>query len=167
MTGEVAAESAHGSVVAAGLAGQGSVSGGVDGLELGVRGFGLGGALGGLDPEDLQVGERGAELLLREGLALLELAQDGHHLVAQPALLGVGAQEQADVGERRGMGMVRHAGRPCLEGESGIFPASTGWRAGFRTWGEFPRFLGEMSGGGLAGAQAADPDLPMRKQRCT
>ena len=79
-----------------------------------MRGFGLGGALSGLDPEDLEVGQRGAELLLGDGVGLLELAQDGQDLVAQPALLGVGAQQQADVGERGGIVVVAgHAKRPC------------------------------------------------------
>ena len=69
-------------------------------FELGVGRVGLGGALGGLDPEDLEIGERGPELILREPVALLELAQDGADLEAQPALLGVGPQQQADVGGR-------------------------------------------------------------------
>jgi hypothetical protein len=113
VAGDGVAKRADSRVVAARLAGQGSFSGGVDGLEIGVRGFGLGGALGGLDPEDLQVGQRGAELLLGEGITLLELAQQGDHLVTQPALLGVGPQEQADVGEGGGIGMVCHEERPC------------------------------------------------------
>ena len=67
-------------------------------MQLGAGGVGLGGALAGLDPEHLEVGEGGAELFLGERVALLELAQDGHDLVAQPALLAVRAQQQADVG---------------------------------------------------------------------
>ena len=67
------------------------------GVELGVGCIGLRGAAGGLDPDDLEVGERGAELLLGERVTLLELAQDGYDLTAQPALLGVGTQQQTDV----------------------------------------------------------------------
>jgi len=67
--------------------------GALGGFELGVGGVGLGGSLGCLDPKDLEVGERGAELLLGKGVALAQLAQDGTHLHAQPALLGVGPQE--------------------------------------------------------------------------
>jgi len=84
-------------VVAAGLVVQARVGVGGAGLELGVGGVGLGRPLGGLDPEDLQVGERGAELFLGEEVTLLELAQHGQDLVAQPALLGVGAQQKADI----------------------------------------------------------------------
>ena len=63
------------------------------------RGVGLGAALGGLDPEDLEVGERGAELLLGQRTSGRSSSRStGTHLVAQPALLGVGAQQQADVG---------------------------------------------------------------------
>jgi hypothetical protein len=107
------AQGAHGGVVATGLAGQGPVPVGGGCVELSIGGVGLGGAASGLDPDDLQIGERGAELLLWERVGLLELAQDGHHLVAQPALLGMSAQEQTDIRGRRKVGIVGHARHPC------------------------------------------------------
>jgi hypothetical protein len=39
--------------------------------QMGVGRIGLGGALGGLDPEDFEVGQRGPELLFRQSVALL------------------------------------------------------------------------------------------------
>jgi hypothetical protein len=63
--------------------------------ELDVGRVGLAGSLGGLDPEDLEVGEGRTELFFGKGLTLLELAQDGQDLVTEPALLGVRAQEEA------------------------------------------------------------------------
>jgi hypothetical protein len=119
------AQGENGHAVAAGVGGQrpGAVGGrgvglggALGGLELGVGGVGLGGALGGLDPEDLEVGERGAELLFGEGVALLQLTQDGTDFQAQPALLGVGTQEQTDIGWGGWIGIVGHAKRPCSTG---------------------------------------------------
>ena len=139
LTREHIAKGPHSRVVAASLAGQrpaaiveraivergvrlnaGGVGlGGVFGsLELSVGGVGLGRPLGGLDPEDLEVGERRAELLLREGVALLQLAQDGADFVAQPALLGVGTQEQADVRWGRWIGIVGHASIRARQGST-------------------------------------------------
>ena len=63
------------------------------GLERRVGGVGLRGALRRLDPEDLEVGQRSAELLLGERVGLLQLTQHGIQFQAQPALLGVSAQE--------------------------------------------------------------------------
>ena len=48
MKGQVGADGAHDGMVAAGLARQGPVPGGVDRVELRVRRFGLGGARGSL-----------------------------------------------------------------------------------------------------------------------
>ena len=86
----------------------------MDGVELGVSGLGLGRALGGLEPEDLQIGEGGAELLFGEELAVLELAEDRHELMAEPALLGVSTEQQTDVGEGIWIGVAGHVERPCL-----------------------------------------------------
>jgi hypothetical protein len=153
------AERAHRGVVAASLARQGAVARRVDCLQVGICGFGLGGALGGLDPEDLQVGERRAELLLRERLALVELPYDREDLVVQPALLGVGTEEQTDVGEGSGVGLGGHGWRPwAVAREVGLFPDSTGSSVGFRTSAEFPRFSGQSARVG-ARAQAEGADL--------
>ena len=161
VAGDGVAQSAHGSVVAARLAGEGSVSRGVDGLEICVRRVGLGGALGGLGPEDLQVGQRGVELLLGKGVTLFELAQDGQDFVAQPALLGVGAQQQADIGEVRGVGMVCHAEHPCSiwvcsglrRGGAGALEHGVSFHASWKT-----------PGVARARAQAAVLYRPMRAQ---
>ncbi len=95
---ESIAERPYGGVVTASDAGQRAVLDGVlAGLELSMGRVGLRGAHGGLDREDLEVGERRTELLLGNGAGLLQLAQDGAYLEDQPALLSVGTQEQADV----------------------------------------------------------------------
>src|SRR5277367_6591429 len=113
VTGEGFAQGADGEVVAAGLFGERRVGGGLDRVEIGVGGLGVGGALGGFCPQRLQVGQGSAELLLGEGVAVLELAQDGDQLMAQPTLLGIGAEQQGDVGKGVGVGLVCHREHPC------------------------------------------------------
>src|SRR5271156_3013980 len=113
VTGEGFAQRAYCEVVAASLPGERRVHGGLDRFEIGVGGLGVGGALGGFGPQRLQVGQGCAELLLGEGVAVLELAQHWHQLMAQPTLLSMGAEQQADVGEGVGVGLVCHLQHPC------------------------------------------------------
>ena len=119
-------------MVAARVAVQSLIAAGAGRVELGAGGVGLRGATAGLDPENLEVGQRGAELLVGEGVALLDLAQDGNDLVAQPARLGVRAQEQADVGGRGVIGIVGHAEHPCSREIGTGLRISSGLSAGGR-----------------------------------
>src|SRR5271156_1536371 len=88
VTGEGFAQRAYCEVVAASLPGERRVHGGLDRFEIGVGGLG-------------------------EGVAVLELAQHWHQLMAQPTLLSMGAEQQADVGEGVGVGLVCHLQHPC------------------------------------------------------
>ena len=56
------------------------------------------GALLSLNPDHLEIGQRRTDLLFRQMLPGLQLAQDRDHLSAEPALLRVGTQKQADIG---------------------------------------------------------------------
>ena len=73
--------------------------------------IGIARAAHGLGPGELEIGERRWELLLGERLAGFDLAHHGLHLTREPALLGVRAQKQRDLGwsggEREELG---HAG---------------------------------------------------------
>lgn len=91
------AQATHGGVVATGALVEHGIPLTVGGSEHGAGGVGLGGAGAGVEPQNLEVGERGAELLLGNRGGRLELAQDGQNLVRQPVFLGVDAQQETDV----------------------------------------------------------------------
>src|ERR1035438_8806866 len=84
--GDDAALAAHGRVVAVGLLVQQPVAVGVGGFERGVCRVGVGGAQLRVQPQDLQVGDGRALLVLGDGVGVLELAQHRDHLGHQPAL---------------------------------------------------------------------------------
>jgi hypothetical protein len=76
--------------------------------EIGVGGIGLACAAAGVEPQQLQIGEGRAELVLGYGARRFHLAQHGQQLGEQPALLAVGAQQQTDVLGMGEVGAVAH-----------------------------------------------------------
>ena len=93
------------------------IAGWGEGVDLAAGGVGVAGVVVCFDPQRLQVGEGGAG-----GEVVLELAYHGHDLAAEPARLGVGAQQQADVGGGRLVGEV-HFKHPCSVDGPGLRPA--------------------------------------------
>ena len=105
---------AHGGVVAAGLARQRPFRGGVDGVEIGAGGLGLGGALAGLDPENLQVGQGRAQLLLgerRRGARARARRASPRGSASCCSAWARSSRQTSDRGE--GWAVVGHAERPC------------------------------------------------------
>ena len=127
-TGDVAnaavdglAQATDGGVVAQGLLVENGAAVLLIGVELDEGGVGLGGATPRFKPDDFEVGHGGPGLVLSDAVGKLQLTQQGHDLGDQPALLGVDAQEQADVGVGGdvGRGHSRCWYRCCAEGFGG------------------------------------------------
>ena len=91
------------------------------------RALGVRGARAGVDPQHLEIGERGAELLRRDRSGALEVDEHGHDVRGQPHLLAVRAQQQSDVVNvgilgtsiRHLAGAMRHR-RSMLRGSRGV-----------------------------------------------